>query len=122
MTKHPMGEGFDPNPRIVAEKLVDPAALNMGITAENLHDRFPHLTRERADAYGVASQEKYAKALADGRSSKTWCRSRSGRARRAGVSPSRTSRRAPARPWRASPTSRPRSGHTAGSPLPTPHR
>jgi acetyl-CoA acyltransferase len=67
MTKHPMGEGFDPNPRIIAEKLVDPAALNMGVTAENLHDRFPHLTKERADAYGVASQEKYAKALADGR-------------------------------------------------------
>lgn len=67
MTKHPMGEGFDPNPRIIADKLVDPAALNMGVTAENLHDRFPSLTRERADAYGVASQEKYAKALADGR-------------------------------------------------------
>jgi acetyl-CoA acyltransferase len=67
MTHHPMGEGFDPNPRIVAEKLVDPAALNMGVTAENLHDRFPHLTKERADAYGVASQEKYAKALADGK-------------------------------------------------------
>ena len=67
MTKHPMGEGFDPNPRIIADKLVDPSALNMGVTAENLHDRFPSLTRERADAYGVASQEKYAKALADGR-------------------------------------------------------
>ncbi len=67
MTKHPMGEGFDPNPRIISEKLVDPAALNMGVTAENLHDRFPHLTKERADAYGVASQEKYAKALADGK-------------------------------------------------------
>jgi acetyl-CoA acyltransferase len=67
MTHHPMGEGFDPNPRIISEKLVDPAALNMGVTAENLHDRFPQLTRERADAYGVASQEKYAKALADGK-------------------------------------------------------
>jgi acetyl-CoA acyltransferase len=67
MTRHGMGEGVDPNPRIVAEKLVDPAALNMGVTAENLHDRFPHLTKERADAYGVASQEKYAKALADGK-------------------------------------------------------
>jgi acetyl-CoA acyltransferase len=67
MTHHPMGEGFDPNPRIISEKLVDPAALNMGVTAENLHDRFPQLTKERADAYGVASQEKYAKALADGK-------------------------------------------------------
>ena len=67
MTHHPMGEGYDPNPRIVADKLVDPAALNMGMTAENLHDRFPSLTKERADSYGVASQEKYAKALADGK-------------------------------------------------------
>ena len=36
-----MGEGVDPNPRIIAEKLVDPSALVMGSTAENLHDRFP---------------------------------------------------------------------------------
>lgn len=67
MTHHPMGEGYDPNPRIIADKLVDPAALNMGMTAENLHDRFPQLTKERADSYGVSSQEKYAKALADGK-------------------------------------------------------
>jgi acetyl-CoA acyltransferase len=65
MGRHPMGEGADPNPRIVAEKLVDPSALVMGSTAENIHDRFPHLTRERADAYAVASQEKAAKAYAD---------------------------------------------------------
>ncbi len=58
MGRHPMGEGVDPNPRFVAEKLVDPEALLMGKTAENLHDRFPQLTRERADAYAVASQEK----------------------------------------------------------------
>jgi acetyl-CoA acyltransferase len=66
MTRHPMGEGVDPNPRFVAEKLVDPAALNMGMTAENLHDRFPNLTKERADAFGVLSQERLAKAYADG--------------------------------------------------------
>src|SRR5690606_6462088 len=41
--------------------------LNMGSTAENLHDRDPRLTRERADAYGVASQAKYAAALAAGK-------------------------------------------------------
>ena len=41
MGHHPMGEGVDPNPRIIAEKLVDPSALVMGATAENLHDRFP---------------------------------------------------------------------------------
>ena len=39
----------------------------MGVTAENLHDTFPALTRERADAYGVASQDKYAAALAAGK-------------------------------------------------------
>ncbi|MER7475913.1 hypothetical protein ABT351_35240, partial [Micromonospora sp. NPDC000018] len=34
---------LDPNRRIVAEKLVDPSALVMGATAENLHDRVPHV-------------------------------------------------------------------------------
>jgi acetyl-CoA acyltransferase len=67
MGHHPMGEGVDPNPRIVAEKLVDPSALVMGSTAENLHDRYPHLTKERADAFAVASQQRLAQAYADGR-------------------------------------------------------
>ena len=67
MGRHPMGEGVDPNPRFLAEKIVDPEALLMGKTAENLHDRFPQLTKERADAYAVASQEKTAKAYADGK-------------------------------------------------------
>ncbi|MBB5790904.1 acetyl-CoA C-acyltransferase [Jiangella mangrovi] len=67
MGRHPMGEGVDPNPRILAEKLVDPSALVMGSTAENLHDRFPHLSKERADAFAAASQAKYAAALADGK-------------------------------------------------------
>jgi acetyl-CoA acyltransferase len=67
MGHHPMGEGVDPNPRIIAEKLVDPSALVMGATAENLHDRFPQLTKERSDAFAAASQEKYAKALANGK-------------------------------------------------------
>ena len=66
MTRHPMGEGIDPNPRYLAEKLVDPEALLMGKTAENLHDRFPTLTKQRADAFAVASQEKTAKAYANG--------------------------------------------------------
>jgi acetyl-CoA acyltransferase len=65
MGNHPMGEGMDPNPRFVAERLVDPSALVMGNTAENLHDRFPHLTRERADAFAARSQERLAKAYAD---------------------------------------------------------
>ncbi len=66
MGRHPMGEGIDPNPRIISEKLVDPEALLMGKTAENLHDRFPHLTKARADEYALRSQEKTAKAYADG--------------------------------------------------------
>ena len=65
MGRHPMGEGVDPNPRIVAEKLVDPSALVMGKTAENLHDRFPELTKERSDAFAVGSQDKLAKAYAN---------------------------------------------------------
>jgi acetyl-CoA acyltransferase len=67
MGRHPMGEGVDPNPRFLAEKIVDPEALLMGKTAENLHDRFPHLTKERADAFAIGSQEKTAKAYAAGR-------------------------------------------------------
>jgi acetyl-CoA acyltransferase len=66
MGHHPMGSGIDPNPRIVAEKLVDPSALIMGSTAENLHDRFPEIAKQRADAFAVASQQRAAKAYADG--------------------------------------------------------
>ncbi|MBK9100916.1 MAG: thiolase family protein [Austwickia sp.] len=65
MGRHPMGEGVDPNPRIIAEKLVDPSALVMGATAENLSDRYPQLTKERSDAYAVNSQAKLAQAYAD---------------------------------------------------------
>jgi acetyl-CoA acyltransferase len=67
MGHHPMGEGIDPNPRFVAERLVDTDALVMGKTAEILHDRFPQLTRRRADAFAAASQEKLAKAYANGK-------------------------------------------------------
>jgi acetyl-CoA acyltransferase len=66
MGRHPMGEGMDPNPRFLAEKIVDTDALIMGATAENLHDRFPHLTRERADAYAANSQRKTAAAYKNG--------------------------------------------------------
>jgi acetyl-CoA acyltransferase len=66
MGHHPMGEGADPNPRFVSEKIVDESALVMGSTAENLHDRFPHLTKARADAFALASQQKYATAVANG--------------------------------------------------------
>ena len=67
MGHHPIGDGMDPNPRYLAEKIVDTDALSMGATAERLHDRFPHLTRERADAYAFNSQMKTAKAYAEGK-------------------------------------------------------
>jgi acetyl-CoA acyltransferase len=66
MGHHPMGEMADPNPRFLAEKLVNPSAMNMGMTAEKLHDRYPHLTKERTDAFAVASQHKAAKAYESG--------------------------------------------------------
>ncbi|UGT69037.1 thiolase family protein [Nocardia gipuzkoensis] len=59
MGRHPMGEGAEPNPRFLTDRLVDPSALVMGNTAENLHDRFPDITKARTDTYAVASQNKY---------------------------------------------------------------
>lgn len=67
MGNHPMGEGLDPNPRYLAEKIVDPDALAMGNTAERLHDKFPHLTKERADRYALNSQNKTAAAYQSGK-------------------------------------------------------
>jgi len=67
MGNHPMGEGMDPNPRYLAEKIVEQDALAMGNTAERLHDRFPAITKERADRYALGSQEKTAKAYAAGK-------------------------------------------------------
>jgi acetyl-CoA acyltransferase len=67
MGHHPMGEGVDPNPRFRSDRLVEESALVMGATAENLHDRFPGITRRRADAFAAASQAKLAKAYADGK-------------------------------------------------------
>jgi acetyl-CoA acetyltransferase family protein len=67
MGRHPMGEGVDPNPRFISEHLVDESALFMGMTAENLHDRFPAITKERADAYAAASQRKVAEAYQAGK-------------------------------------------------------
>ena len=64
MGNHPMGDGMDPNPRYLAEKIVDTDALQMGATAERLHDKFPHLTKERADKYALASQQKTPAAYA----------------------------------------------------------
>jgi acetyl-CoA acyltransferase len=66
MGHHPMGEDVDFNPRFVAERLVDPSAVTMGATAENLHDRFPELTKEDADAFAVRSQQRAAAAWQNG--------------------------------------------------------
>ncbi|HEV7955833.1 MAG: fadA [Microbacteriaceae bacterium] len=67
MGRHPMGFGVDPNPRFLAEKLVSAEALNMGNTAERIHDRFPHLTKERADRFALGSQRKTAEAYKNGK-------------------------------------------------------
>jgi len=66
MGHHPMGEDVDFNPRFVAERLVDTSAVTMGATAENLHDRFPEITKERADAFAVQSQQRAAHAWQNG--------------------------------------------------------
>jgi acetyl-CoA acyltransferase len=67
MGRHPMGFGADPNPRFLSERLVGEDALNMGKTAERIHDRFPALTKERSDRFGMRSQEKVAAAYAAGK-------------------------------------------------------
>ncbi len=67
MGNHPIGSLMDPNPRFIAEKMVDPDAMSMGATAERLHDKFPAITKERADKYSVGSQDKTAAAYASGR-------------------------------------------------------
>jgi acetyl-CoA acyltransferase len=60
MGHHPMGAEVDFNPRFVSERLIDESAASMGATAENLHDAFPHLTKELADEFAVRSQERAA--------------------------------------------------------------
>src|SRR3954471_7715792 len=66
MGHHPMGDDVDFNPRFVAEQLIDESAAVMGKTAENLHDRFPQLTKEDADRYAVTSQRRAAAAWENG--------------------------------------------------------
>ena len=66
MGRHPVR--FDElNPRFAADDLIGPDAFNMGVTAENLHDLLPHLTRERADRFGLGSQRKAQAAYEAGR-------------------------------------------------------
>lgn len=66
MSHHPLGATADPNPRFIADRLVSEDALVMGKTAENLHDLFPEITKELADAYALQSQKKAALAFGEG--------------------------------------------------------
>jgi acetyl-CoA acyltransferase len=66
MGHHPMGADVEFNPRFLAERLIDESAAVMGATAENLHDEFPELTKEDADAFAVRSQQRAAAAWENG--------------------------------------------------------
>ena len=66
MGRHPMLEDVEYNPRFVTERLIDPSGATMGQTAENLHDRFPQLTKDDADAYAVRSHHRLAEAWQNG--------------------------------------------------------
>src|SRR6202166_4900046 len=66
MGHHPMGDDVDFNPRFASERLIDESAAVMGRTAENLHDLFAAITRERADAFALTSQQRAAAAWANG--------------------------------------------------------
>lgn len=62
----PMGYMRNTHPR-AEELLGGPSAFNMGMTAENIHDRFPEFTREMADKYALQSQQKAAEAISAGK-------------------------------------------------------
>ena len=66
MGHHAMGAEVDFNPRFVSERLIDESAAVMGQTAENLHDVFPELTKDAADAFALRSQQRAAAAWQDG--------------------------------------------------------
>jgi acetyl-CoA acyltransferase len=66
MGHHPMGDDVDFNPRFVSERLIDESAASMGQTAENLHDQFPAITKERADAFALQSQRRAMAAWENG--------------------------------------------------------
>ena len=67
MGHHPMGAGADPNPRLFQEKIVTVDDINMGKTAENLHDMFPEIPKELCDEYALLCQQKAKKALDNGK-------------------------------------------------------
>ena len=66
MGHHPMAAEVEFNPRFVSERLVDTSAVTMGATAENLHDRFPKITKQDADEFAVRSQQRAAAGWSNG--------------------------------------------------------
>src|SRR4029079_14534753 len=66
MGHHAMGEEVAFNPRYLSQRLIDESAAVMGNTAENLHDLLPAITKDRADAFAVQSQQRAAAAWENG--------------------------------------------------------
>ena len=62
----PMGFMRDPHPRSEAV-MGGPSALNMGMTAENIHERFPEFTKEMADRYAAKCQLRADEAIRSGK-------------------------------------------------------
>ena len=65
MTRIPMG-GFNPMPNPKLAETYPQAYMSMGITAENLAERYD-VSREEQDKFAVASHHKAAKAREDGK-------------------------------------------------------
>src|SRR5215471_8657975 len=79
MGRHPMGEGVDPNPRILAEKLVDPSALVMGSTADRTSPR------SAPTRTGWRRSRRPPRRTPTASCSPTWCRWRSATRPKAGA-------------------------------------
>lgn len=62
----PMGYLRDSHPRL-EEVMGGPSAFSMGMTAENIHDMCPELTKEMSDSYALASQQKTHLAVTAGK-------------------------------------------------------
>ena len=66
MGYHPMQFASKANPAMIAAGLLTEESLAMGFTAEILHDNFPAITKDRADAYAEQSQRRAAAAYEAG--------------------------------------------------------
>jgi acetyl-CoA acyltransferase len=62
----PMGFMRDPHPRS-EEVMGDGTAFNMGMTAENIHDRWPEFTKKMADDYAYRCQQTADRAIKTGK-------------------------------------------------------